>query len=167
VRPMLNTAKQTATEAATRPAALPKIPEKAPGVAAAATAMAEPAPMSVPRYAALSSREQAVIGKSLVIKGEVTGSESLCIEGQVEGSISLSGDADRVTVGRTGVVSANLVAREIVVMGKVRGNLEASDRVDIRNDGSLTGDVVTQRITIEDGAFFKGNVDIRKPAQKG
>jgi cytoskeletal protein CcmA (bactofilin family) len=94
----------------------------------------------------------------------VTGSESLYIDGRVEGSINLSGN--RVTVGRNGVVSANINAREIVVLGKVRGNLTASDRVDIRSDGSLTGDVVAARISIEDGAFFKGGIDIRKAGQK-
>jgi cytoskeletal protein CcmA (bactofilin family) len=70
-----------------------------------------------------------------------------------------------VTVGRNGVVSANINAREIVVLGKVRGNLTASDRVDIRSDGSLTGDVIAARISIEDGAFFKGGIDIRKGGQ--
>ena len=105
--------------------------------------------------------EQATIGKSLVIKGEVTGSESLYIDGKVEGSIGLPGN--RVTVGRNGQVAANITAREIVVLGKVRGNVTASDRVDIRSEGSLTGDVTAQRISIEDGAFFKGGIDIRKP----
>jgi cytoskeletal protein CcmA (bactofilin family) len=93
----------------------------------------------------------------------VTGSESLYIDGRVEGSINLSGN--RVTVGRNGVVAANINAREIVVLGKVRGNLTASDRVDIRSDGSLTGDVIAARISIEDGAFFKGGIDIRKGGQ--
>ena len=110
-----------------------------------------------------TTADQATIGKSLVIKGEVTGSESLYIDGRVEGSISLAGN--RVTIGRNGVVAANINAREIVVLGKVRGNLTASDRVDIRSDGSLTGDVVAARISIEDGAFFKGGIDIRKPGQ--
>ena len=82
----------------------------------------------------------------------------------MEGSINLAGN--RVTVGRNGVVSANINAREIVVLGKVRGNLTASDRVDIRSDGSLTGDVVAARISIEDGAYFKGGIDIRKAGQK-
>jgi cytoskeletal protein CcmA (bactofilin family) len=112
-----------------------------------------------------TTADQATIGKSLVIKGEVTGSESLYIDGRVEGSINLAGN--RVTVGRNGVVAANINAREIVVLGKVRGNLTASDRVDIRSDGSLTGDVVAARISIEDGAFFKGGIDIRKGAQPG
>lgn len=120
-----------------------------------------------PRPAAsvpLNTQEQATLGKSLVIKGEVTGSESLYIDGRVEGSINLPGN--RVTVGRNGVVAANISAREIVVLGKVRGNMTASDRVDIRADGSLTGDIIAQRISIEDGAYFKGGIDIRKPGQK-
>ncbi|MCU1304861.1 MAG: hypothetical protein JWQ87_5145 [Candidatus Sulfotelmatobacter sp.] len=124
-------------------------------------------PAVAPRPATSSSTtttaDQATIGKSLVIKGEVTGSESLYIDGRVEGSISLSGN--RVTVGRNGVVAANISAREIVVLGKVRGNITASDRVDIRSDGSLTGDVVAARISIEDGAYFKGGIDIRKGGQ--
>lgn len=126
-----------------------------------------PEPMSAPRpssSAPMNTQEQATLGKSLVIKGEVTGSESLYIDGRVEGSINLPGN--RVTVGRNGVVSANISAREIVVLGKVRGNMTASDRVDIRGEGSLTGDVVAQRISIEDGAYFKGGIDIRKPGQK-
>jgi cytoskeletal protein CcmA (bactofilin family) len=110
-----------------------------------------------------AAADQATIGKSLVVKGEVTGSESLYIDGKVEGAINLPGN--RVTVGRNGQVSANISAREVVVLGKVRGNINASDRVDIRSEGSLTGDVIAQRISIEDGAFFKGGIDIRKPGQ--
>jgi cytoskeletal protein CcmA (bactofilin family) len=111
-----------------------------------------------------ASADQATIGKSLIIKGEVTGSESLYIDGKVEGSINLPGN--RVTVGRNGQVTANISAREIVVLGKVKGNVSASDRVDIRSEGSLSGDVVAQRISIEDGAFFKGGIDIRKPGNE-
>ena len=104
------------------------------------------------------------IGKGLFIKGEITGSESLYIDGKVEGSINLPGN--RVTVGRNGQVGANITAREVVVLGKVRGNVSATDRVDIRAEGSLNGDVAAARISIEDGAFFKGGIDIRKPDSK-
>ena len=111
-----------------------------------------------------ASAEQATIGKSLFIKGEITGSESLFVDGKVEGSINLTGN--RVTIGRNGQVAANITAREIVVLGKVRGNVVATDRVDIRAEGSLSGDVSAARISIEDGAFFKGGIDIRKPEGK-
>jgi cytoskeletal protein CcmA (bactofilin family) len=108
--------------------------------------------------------DQATIGKGLYIKGEISGSESLFIDGKVEGSINLPGN--RVTVGRNGQVAASVIAREIVVLGKIRGNVVASDRVDIRAEGALTGDVAAARISIEDGAFFKGGIDIRKPEAK-
>jgi cytoskeletal protein CcmA (bactofilin family) len=116
---------------------------------------------SRPAAAGVPPGEQATIGKSLVIKGEVSGSESLYVDGKIEGAINLPGN--RVTVGRNGQVAANIMAREVVVLGKVRGNVHASDRVDIRSEGSLTGDVIAARISIEDGAFFKGGIDIRKP----
>jgi cytoskeletal protein CcmA (bactofilin family) len=143
------------------PSSRPNEPER-PAAPAPIVSASEPA--APPRPVSTSTADQATIGKSLVIKGEVTGSESLYIDGRVEGSINLAGN--RVTVGRNGVVSANINAREIVVLGKVRGNLTASDRVDIRSDGSLTGDVVASRISIEDGAYFKGGIDIRKAGQK-
>jgi cytoskeletal protein CcmA (bactofilin family) len=105
-----------------------------------------------------------VISKGLFVKGEISGTESLYIDGKVEGAISLPGN--RVTIGRNGTVGANVTAREVVVMGKVRGNVSASDRVDIRAEGALSGDVSAARISIEDGAFFKGGIDIRKPDGK-
>jgi len=125
---------------------------------------ATPAPEPV-RPAPAATGEQATVGKGLFIKGEITGSESLFVDGKVEGSINLPGN--RVTVGRNGQVAANITAREIVVLGKVRGNVTATDRVDIRAEGSLSGDVAAARISIEDGAFFKGGIDIRKPDAKG
>jgi cytoskeletal protein CcmA (bactofilin family) len=128
-----------------------------------ATAMGEGS--SVRTALATGSGEQgATIGKSLVIKGEVTGSESLYVDGRVEGSINLPGN--RVTIGRNGQVSASITAREVVVQGKVLGNVTATDRLDVRNEGSLTGDVVAHRISVEDGAFFKGKIDIRRPTEK-
>ena len=144
----------------------PAEPERpSPSTATTAPVMSVSEPPAAPRPVTTTTSDQATIGKSLVIKGEVTGSESLYIDGRVEGSINLSGN--RVTIGRNGVVAANISAREIVVLGKVRGNLTASDRVDIRSDGSLTGDVVAARISIEDGAFFKGGIDIRKAGTAG
>ena len=110
-----------------------------------------------PAASPASSGEQATIGKGLFIKGEITGSESLYIDGKIEGTINLPGN--RLTVGRNGQVNASINAREIVVLGKVRGNVAATDRVDIRAEGSLTGDVAAARISIEDGAYFKGGID--------
>ena len=128
-----------------------------------------PAPAASPidsasRAGVTAAADQASISKGLFIKGEITGSESLFIDGKVEGSINLNGN--RVTVGRNGQVAASITAREVVVLGKVRGNVTATDRVDIRAEGALTGDVAAARISIEDGAFFKGGIDIRKPDQK-
>jgi cytoskeletal protein CcmA (bactofilin family) len=119
--------------------------------------------------AVVSPADQATISKGLFIRGEITGNESLFIDGRTEGNINLPGN--RVTVGRNGQVAASISAREIVVLGKVRGNVTASDRVDIRVEGSLTGDVIAARISIEDGAFFKGAIELRKletkPAASG
>jgi len=109
--------------------------------------------------------DQATIGRSVVIKGEVSGAESLYIDGRIEGTVSF-GD-HRVTIGRNGVVAANITAREVVIMGKVTGNIECSDRVDIRSEGSLTGDIVSQRISIEDGAMLKGAVQVKSTEVRG
>jgi len=160
-----------------KPANQPQTPSR-PGAPETERSVMTPTPQSAPesgpmtaaapRPTVTTTADQATIGKSLVIKGEVTGSEALYIDGRVEGSINLAGN--RVTVGRNGVVNASVTAREIVVLGKVKGNLTASDRVDIRSDGSLTGDVIAARISIEDGAYFKGGIDIRKtgaPASPG
>ncbi len=103
---------------------------------------------------------QSIIGKTLLIKGEITGSESVHIEGKVEGAIALP--KDRVTVGRNGRVSANIAAQDIVVLGEVLGSCHASDRLDIRCEGSLYGDVVVSRISVEEGAYLTGSIDIRK-----
>jgi len=108
--------------------------------------------------------EQATIGRTVVIKGEVSGNESLYIDGRVEGSVTFKDH--RVTVGRNGVVQANISAREVVIMGKVTGNVECSDRVDIRSEGTLTGDVVSARISVEDGAMLRGSVQLNPGEQK-
>jgi len=111
----------------------------------------QPASNSNPLSSQLrSTGEQATIGRSLIIKGEVT--------------IILTDN--RLTIGRNGSVSANVNAKEVVVMGKLHGNVQVTDRVDIRAEGSLTGDVVAHRLSIEDGAFFKGSVDLKKSEQK-
>ncbi|MGB8011911.1 MAG: polymer-forming cytoskeletal protein [Terriglobales bacterium] len=105
--------------------------------------------------------DQACIGRSLVIKGEVSGAESLYIDGRVEGTLSVPGQ--RVTIGRHGHVVANINAAEVVIMGKVQGNVECTDRLDIRNEGVLSGDVITHRISIEEGAILTGGIEVRAP----
>jgi len=109
-----------------------------------------------------SSMEQATIGRSVVIKGEVSGAESLYVDGRIEGTVNFD---SRVTIGRNGVVVANITAKEVVVMGTVTGNIHCTDRLDIRSEGSLTGDVVTPRICVEDGAMVKGAVEVRTASQ--
>jgi cytoskeletal protein CcmA (bactofilin family) len=111
-----------------------------------------------------TAADRVTIGKSLQIKGEVIGTESLYIDGKVEGAIKLPGN--RVTVSRDAHVSANITAREVVVFGKVSGNIYASDCVDLRSEGSVTGDVTAQRITVGDGAFFDGGIHIGKPGKQ-
>jgi cytoskeletal protein CcmA (bactofilin family) len=91
-------------------------------------------------------------------------SDWLYIDGKVEGAISLPGG--RVTVSRDAQMTANISAREVVVLGNVRGNIDASDRVDIRSESSLIGDVITQRISIGNGAYFKGSMEISKSARR-
>ncbi len=100
------------------------------------------------------------IGKSFLIKGDINGSGALYIDGHVEGTVHLPGD--RVTVGPNGMVAADITAAEVSVRGNVQGKLTASERVDIRSDGSLTGEVLAARISIEEGAVFKGRIDVGK-----
>jgi len=118
--------------------------------------------MDVPRSE--NSQGLACIGKSVVIRGEVSGAEDLQIEGLVEGSIDLQNNV--LTVGPSGCVKAGIRAKSIVVQGKVDGSLTASDRLDLRQTAMVTGDVTTQRIAIEEGAFLKGKVDIQKEQGK-
>jgi cytoskeletal protein CcmA (bactofilin family) len=102
--------------------------------------------------------DQATIGRTLVIKGEISGSEALYVDGRIEGKITMP--ESRVTIGRNGKVDASIQAREVVVMGKVNGNIQCSDRVDIRAEGSVTGDISTARISVEDGAALKGGIQV-------
>ncbi|MFZ0863965.1 MAG: polymer-forming cytoskeletal protein [Candidatus Sulfotelmatobacter sp.] len=108
--------------------------------------------------------DQATIGRTLVIKGEISGSEALYIDGRIEGKITMP--ESRVTIGRNGKVEASIQAREVVVMGKVTGNIECSDRVDIRAEGSVHGDISTTRISVEDGAALKGGIQVRSSEVK-
>jgi cytoskeletal protein CcmA (bactofilin family) len=110
------------------------------------------------------SGEFAHIGKSVVIKGELSGSEDLYIDGRVSGTIELRGNS--LTIGPNGQIEANINAKGVVVQGKLEGSIQASDRVELRSSAVMVGDVITQRIAIEDGAYLKGKVDIQKEAAK-
>ena len=105
-----------------------------------------------------SRNTTAVLGKSVIVKGQIFSREDLTIDGEVEGTVELQ--EHRLTVGPNGKVSASIKAREVVVLGTVHGNVETTDKIEIRKDAKLVGDLKTARIVIEDGAYFKGNIDI-------
>jgi cytoskeletal protein CcmA (bactofilin family) len=105
------------------------------------------------------------LGASLHMKGEVTGSEDLVIEGTFEGMVQL--DQGNLTIGTTAKVTADIVAAEIMVFGNVKGNVRAKKRIKIEKDGSVTGDLTTPEILIEDGAVFKGSIEIDRSMEKG
>jgi cytoskeletal protein CcmA (bactofilin family) len=107
--------------------------------------------------------EPASIGKSIVINGELSGSEDLTIEGHVDGKIELRDHV--LTVGSNGRVTAQVAARLIIVLGSVTGNLTASEKVDIREKGSVEGDIVAPRVAIADGSHFRGSIDMQRKEQ--
>jgi cytoskeletal protein CcmA (bactofilin family) len=110
--------------------------------------------------------ENVNIGKSVVIKGELSGSEDLTIEGQVEGKIELRENV--LTIGPNARIKAQVFAKAVIVLGKVTGNVAASEKVDIREHGSVEGDIVAPRVGIADGAYFRGSIDMQrsqKPAE--
>jgi cytoskeletal protein CcmA (bactofilin family) len=107
-----------------------------------------------------SSTGTARLGASLHVKGEITGNEDLAIDGTVEGLVHL--EDRKLTIGASAKLTADVIAREVVVYGNVKGNLRARDRIEIKKDGSVVGDLTTARIMIEDGAYFKGSIEIDK-----
>jgi cytoskeletal protein CcmA (bactofilin family) len=121
-------------------------------------------PSNLPLKTTSAPVEQTTIGGSVVIIGEVSGSESFYVDGRIEGTVNFADNL--VTIARNGNVAANISAGEVVILGKVQGNVQCSDRLDIRSEGWLTGDVVTQRISVEDGAVLKGGVQARAVEHK-
>ena len=105
-------------------------------------------------------RDNVNIGKSVVIKGELNGSEDLTIEGHVEGTIQLRDHV--LTIGANGRIKAQVFAKAVIVLGEVTGNVTASDKVDIRDNGSVDGDIVSPRVAIAEGAHFRGSVDMQR-----
>ena len=137
-----------------KPAAPP-----APSPAAAPTASVGAAPSASEPRAQLG-RDMVNIGKSVIIKGELSGSEDLTIEGHVEGRIDLKGNV--LTIGPNGKIKAEVFAKAVVVLGEVTGNVTASEKVDIRDNGSVDGDIASPRVAIAEGAHFRGSVDMQR-----
>lgn len=106
------------------------------------------------------STAAARLGPGLHVKGEISGNEDLHVDGGVEGTITL--EDRKLTVGATAKLTADVTAREVVIYGNVKGNLRAKDRIEIKKDGSVVGDLTTARIMIEDGAYFKGSIEINR-----
>jgi cytoskeletal protein CcmA (bactofilin family) len=150
------------------PAAKPSVP---PQPTQSAPAGPPPAPAPQPMEASPMNANDPVrpvtpagagarLGPSLHVKGEITGSEDLHIDGSVEGLVSL--EDRKLTVGASAKLTADITAREVVIYGNVKGNLRARDRIEIKKDGSVVGDLSTARIMIEDGAYFKGSIEINR-----
>jgi cytoskeletal protein CcmA (bactofilin family) len=140
-----------------------KIPQSANAnpVEVPASSLAE---ISASRVGSSAVNQYSMIGKSITIKGEITASDPVYVYGTVEGSINAP--AHRVTIGKEGRVKADITAREVVIMGDVCGNLEGGERVEIRSDGSLIGNMATRRIYVEEGAVLSGTIDVHKPSKK-
>jgi cytoskeletal protein CcmA (bactofilin family) len=141
-------------------------PPAAPAAPAAASVPAQsaqaPKPASDPR--GQIERDKVNIGKSVVIKGELNGSEDLTIEGHVEGKIELRDHV--LTIGPNGKIRAEVFAKAVVVLGEVAGNVTASEKVDIRDNGSVDGDIISPRVAIAEGAHFRGSVDMQRAGAK-
>jgi cytoskeletal protein CcmA (bactofilin family) len=137
-----------------------------PATPAAAATQPVSAPVAVQPEARRIERDIVNIGKSVVIKGELNGSEDLTIEGHVEGRIELKDHV--LTIGPNGKIKAQVFAKAVIVLGEVNGNVTASEKVDIRDGGSVDGDIISPRVAIAEGAHFRGSVDMqRKGAQPG
>src|SRR3954452_13435309 len=143
----------------------PPVSTPMPTNVTATAATKEVRPMEIPKSNDNYRADVAHIGKSVLIKGELSGSEDLYLDGEVEGNILLKEHS--LTIGPNGRVRANIQAKDIVIHGKVDGNVSGTDRVELKRSAVLTGDIATQRIVIEDGAFFKGAIDIKKETKDG
>jgi cytoskeletal protein CcmA (bactofilin family) len=118
-------------------------------------------PKETPKVAAAERADVGHIGKSVVIRGELTGNEDLYLDGEVEGSVNLRDH--KLVIGPNAKIKANITARDVVVHGRVEGNISGSERVELKRACTLIGDVSTQRVAIEDGAYFKGAIDVKDP----
>jgi cytoskeletal protein CcmA (bactofilin family) len=132
-------------------------PPAAPAAPAVPTQQSAAAPQPDSRR---NERDVVNIGKSVVIKGELNGSEDLTVEGHVEGKIELKDHV--LTIGPNGKIKAQVFAKAVIVLGEVNGNVTASEKVDIRDGGSVDGDIISPRVAIAEGAHFRGTVDMQR-----
>jgi cytoskeletal protein CcmA (bactofilin family) len=137
-------------------------PAPSVGIPPAADAARTPSASSEPQRG--MERTTVNIGKSVVIKGELSGSEDLTIEGQVDGKIELRQNV--LTIGPNGKIKAQVFAKSVVILGEVTGNVTASEKVDIRDNGSVDGDIAAPRVAIAEGAHFRGSIDMQRPGGK-
>jgi len=144
------------------PNAGPAQPAAYPATQSSANFNANSAPAASQTYrsSAPTARNLAILGPGLTVKGQISGEEDLQIDGKVEGSILLKGQ--RLTVGQNGEIVSDVHAREVIVYGKVRGNLFAEDRIEVKKDGSVIGNITGGRVLIEDGAYLKGQIEIER-----
>ena len=132
----------------------------------ASDAVPGPAPLPSQELRRQFERDRVQIGKSVILKGELSGSEDLAIEGQIEGTIELRDHV--LTIGPNGKIHAQIFAKSVVVLGEVHGNITATEKVDIRDNGSVDGDITAPRVAIAEGAQFRGKIDMqRKPTVPG
>src|SRR5262245_42286181 len=142
-------------------------PATPPPPATSASPAAPPAVATAPQHHDARTqieRDRVNIGKSVVIKGELSGSEDLTIEGHCEGRIELRDNV--LTIGPNGKIRAEVFAKSVIVLGEVVGNVTASEKVDIRDNGTVDGDIVSPRVAIAEGAHFRGSVDMQRAGAK-
>jgi cytoskeletal protein CcmA (bactofilin family) len=153
--------------AAFRPQGEPIRPQGEPMRSPAPTPIAPtpiaPAALAAPVAVPSGPKQSAIIGPSMTIKGEIRAREELLVDGEVEGLVESQA---MLTVGPNGKVRGNIKAREVAIFGSVRGNVEVAEKIAIREQGSLIGDIKSAGISIDDGAYFKGSIDIVRPEPK-
>lgn len=146
----------------------PAIPVSRPAVPASpqTTKVETPMAESIRKDTSVSPQGsvQAIIGRSIVLKGEMSANEDLVIEGQFEGTVNLQDHC--LTVGSNGKVKAEIQARQVVILGSVNGNVNAREKIEVRRSGNVTGDLTSASISIEEGAYFKGSIDILREARQ-
>jgi cytoskeletal protein CcmA (bactofilin family) len=147
-----------------KPATPPPAAAAPPAATVAPQAPVSPAAAGAPIQQKQIERDKVNIGKSVIIKGELSGSEDLTIEGHVEGKIELRDNI--LTIGPNGKIKAEVFAKAVIVLGEVSGNVTASEKVDIRDNGSVDGDIISPRVAIAEGAHFRGSVDMQRAGTK-